>query len=82
MDVVIKETKCPILYISNNSTINLTCEGFNSPKIYLFDNSKVILRDMDATCNVTILKYSDKAQVVVGKYAIGKVKEFNKTLRL
>ena len=82
MDVVIKETKCPVLYISNNSTINLTCEGFNSPKIYLFDKSKVILRDMDATCNVTILKYSDKAKVVIGKYAIGKVKEFNKTLRL
>lgn len=82
MDVVIKETKCPILYISNNSTINLTCEGFNSPKIYLFDKSKVVLRDMDATCNVTILKYSDKAKVVIGKYAIGKVKEFNKTLRL
>lgn len=82
VNVVIQETKCPILYISNNSTINLICDGYNSLKIYLFDDSKVMLDYVDESCSVTIFKYSDKAQVVLGKYAFGKIKEFNKTLRL
>lgn len=81
-NVIIQETKCPILYISNNSTISIVCEGFNSPKIYLFDNSKVVLSDVDKNCSVTIFKYSKESQVTLGKYCLGNVKWFNKTLRL
>lgn len=80
--VVIQASKCPILYVGANSTIHITCEGYNRPKIYLFDNSKVILYDIDSDSEVVIYKYSDSAQVEIGKYCIGKVKTFNKELRL
>ena len=81
-NVTISKAKCPILYVGCGSTVHLTCEGFNSPKIYLFDDSKVILDDVDETCDVIVYKYSPNAQVELGKYALGNVKVFDKQLKL
>ena len=78
----IQAAKCPVIYVGCGSTIHITCEGYNSPKIYLFDDSKVIIDDADETCDITIYKYSPNAQVELGKYCLGKVKVFNKDLRL
>lgn len=80
--VVIPKTKCPILYVSNSSTIHITCDGYNCPHIYLFDDSKVTIDDADEDSKVVIYKYSDKAQVELGKYCLADVKVFNKELRL
>lgn len=80
--VTIQGAKCPVLYVGAGSTIHVTCEGYNSPKIYLFDDSKVILDDMDENSKVVIYKYSENAQVELGKYCLGEVKTFNKELRL
>lgn len=82
VDVTIQKTKCPTLYVSNSSTIYITCDGYNCPRIYLFDDSKVILDDVDEDSRVIIYKYSDNAQVEIGKYCLGEVKTFNKELRL
>lgn len=82
-NVIIPNTRCPILYVSNNSDINIVMEGFNHVKIYLFDESKVTIQDADDTCSATIYKYSDKCNVKYGKFCISKrIKEFNKELRL
>lgn len=80
--VVVESTKCPTLYISNNSKVNLVCEGYNSVRVYLLDNSKLVIDDIDEESTVTVYKYSDKCEVEQGKFCFGKVKEFSKQLRL
>lgn len=82
VDVTILKTKCPILYVSNSSTIHITCDGYNCLHIYLFDNSKVTIDDADEDSKVVIYKYSDKAEVEIGKYCLSDVKVFDKELRL
>jgi hypothetical protein len=80
--IVIPQTKCPTLYISNSSDVHISCEGYNSPKIYLFDDSVVTIEDCDDTCGVIIYKYSDNATVNTGKFCLKEPKVFNKELRL
>lgn len=81
--VTIPNTRCPIFYISNNSDIKLVLNGFNSPKIYLFDESTLTIEDADETCSATIYKYSDKCNVKYGKFCISKrIKEHQKELKL
>lgn len=82
VDVTIPKTKCPILYVSNSSTIHITCDGYNCTHIYLFDDSKVTIDDADEDSKVVIYKYSDKAEVELGKYCLADVKVFNKKLKL
>lgn len=79
----INACKCPFLYISNNSDIKLVLDGFNSPKIYLFDESSLTIEDADETCSATIYKYSDKCNVKYGKFCLSKrIKEHQKELKL
>lgn len=79
----LKTAQCGFIYVSNNSDIRLVMDGFNSPRIYLFDESTITIEDADETCSSTIYKYSDKCKVNYGKYCLSKrIKEFNKELRL
>lgn len=80
--IVIKPTKCPTVYISNKSKVRLVCDGYNTVNVKLFDESEFIVEDMDENSEVVVYKYSDKAAVEEGKYCFGKVKVFNKELRL
>jgi hypothetical protein len=48
----------------------------------LFDNSKITSEELDEDSSVTVYKYSDGASVELGKYCLGKVKAFDKELRL
>lgn len=80
--VIIPKTKCPRLYISNGSSVNLVCDGFNSIKIYLFDDSSVTVEDTDVDSEVVVYKYSDECEVTEGGFSFGKVKSFKKELRL
>ena len=80
--VFVPEIKCPTLYLSNYSSVYLTLNGYNSVHIYLFDESKVVVDDADESCEVVVYKYSSKADVVIGNYCFGKVKIFNKQLKL
>jgi hypothetical protein len=81
-NIVIPETKCPTIYISNSSKVRLTCDGYNTVNVKLFDDSKVVLDDIDEESNVTIYKYSEKATVELGKFCLKEPKVFNKELRL
>lgn len=79
----LKTAQCGFIYVSNNSDIRLVMDGFNSPRIYLFDESTITIEDADETCSATIYKYSDKCKVNYGKYCLSKrIKEFNKELKL
>ena len=80
--VLVSATKCPVFYISNSSNVHISCEGYNSPKIYLFDDSVVTIDDVDETCDIIIYKYSEKATVELGKFCLKEPKVFNKELRL
>ena len=83
MEVIIPQTKCNRLYISNKSSVHITLEGYNTIQIYLFDESEVIIDDADDTCEVVVYRYSDKSKVERGTFCISpKVKIFNKTLKL
>ena len=80
-EVSIKMTKCPVIYISNMSDVHIVCNGYNSPRIYLFDESKVTIEG-DETCEVIVYKYSDDCKVERADNCKCEVKEFRKTLRL
>ena len=80
--IVIKPTKCPTIYLSNKSNVHIVGDGFNTVNIKLFDESKLIVEDIDENSEIIVYKYSDKATVEEGKYCFGKVKVFNKELRL
>ena len=82
VSVEIESSKCPVLYVSNASHIDLVLNGYNAPIVYLFDESVVNVYDADETCKVTVYKYSDNARVEKGKYCMSEVKVFNKELRL
>jgi hypothetical protein len=83
MEVIIPQTKCNRLYISNKSSVHLTLEGYNTVQVYLFDESELIIDDADDTCEVVVYRYSDNSKVERGTFCISpKVKIFNKTLKL
>lgn len=80
--IVIKPSKCPTVYISNRSNVHLICDGFNTIHVKLFDKSKLFVDDLDDESQVIVYRYSDDAKVEEGKFCLGKVKVFNKELRL
>ena len=79
---VIEKYKCPTLYISNKSKVCVSCDGYNYVRVYLFDESELVIDDIDEESVVIVYKYSDKCKVTQGKYCLGKVNEFDKQLRL
>ena len=81
-NVTVETSKCPIIYVGCGSHVHLSLDGYNCPHIYLFDDSKVTIDDTDEDSKVVIYKYSDKAQVELGKYCLADVKVFDKQLKL
>lgn len=80
--IEIKPSKCPILYFSNNSKCGIVSGGYNTIRVYLFDESEVTLSDIDENSEIVIYRYSDNCKVILGKYCMGKIKEHDKKLRL
>lgn len=81
--VIVPETKCPTIYVSNRSDVHLVCEGFNSVRLYLFDKSRVTIEDCSEESDITALRYSDDCSVMRGKYCLSdKIYEHRKELRL
>ena len=79
----INKFKSPVLYCGCGSEIHLVCDGYNTPRIYLFDDSKLIIEDADDTSSIIVYNYSDKAIVDVGKYCTTQnLRVFNKVLKL
>lgn len=79
---VVERYKCPIIYLSNKSKVSLIADGYNYIRVYLFDESELVIEDLDEESTVIVYKYSDKCKVTKGKYCLGKVNEFDKQLRL
>lgn len=79
---VVKARKCPILYISNKSKVNLVCEGYSYVRVYLFDESELTVEDTDENTDIIVYKYSEKCSVNEGQFCLGRVNEFEKQLRL
>ena len=79
---VVKATSCPTLYVGCNSQVNLALDGYNSIRVYLFDNSTVRIEDADEDSSVIVYKYSKEARVDIDKYCLANVKVFDKELRL
>jgi len=79
----VETAKCPIIYVGCNTELRITCNGYNSVRIYLFDNSRLVIDDADETCSFVIYKYSDESDVDAGRYCLtNNVKAFRKELRL
>ena len=81
-NIIVSNTKCPTIYISNRSNVHLVCDGYNSVNVKLFDNSVLTIEDLDENSNVVVYKYGGDAKVELGKYCLGSVKVFPKELRL
>lgn len=80
--LLIKRLKATKIYVGCKSDVHIVCGGFNTVIIMLFDESRVCLEDIDSDSVVTVYRYSDKASLTLGKYCLGKVKVFDKELRL
>ena len=80
--VVVPKCKCPSIYVSNCSRINISGDGFNSIVMRVFDESVVTIDDFDENSDIIVYKYSEKAVVEIGKFCLGRVKVFNKELKL
>lgn len=79
----INTAKCTVIYVGCGSELHLVCDGYNSPKIYLLDDSKLVIDDADDTSSIIVYKYSDNASVDIGKYCTTQnLKVFQKELRL
>ena len=81
-NMIVQNTKCPTIYISNHSNVHLVCDGYNSVNVKLFDDSVLTIEDLDENSNVFVYKYGGGAKVELGKYCLGSVKVFPKELRL
>lgn len=82
VDMDIRSTLCPTLYVGCNTMLHLFLDGYNTISVYLFDNSKVVIEDADVSCNVVVRKYSKESSVEKGKYCLCGVREYNKDLRI
>lgn len=82
IQVNLRKTKCPILYIGCNSTIRLSCEGYNSCFVYMFDTSKLYVDFLDEKSDITVYKYSRDCYVIRDNNCFGRVSEHQKKLRL
>ena len=81
--LTINTAKCPIIYVGCGSELHLVCDGYNSPKIYLFDDSKLIIDDADDTSSIIVYNYGKNACVDVGKFCTTQnLRVFSKELRL
>ena len=81
-NVIVPKCKCPTIYVSNKSKVRLVCDGYNTVNVKLFDESELIVEDMDENSEVVVYKYSNKAKVGEGKFCLKEPKVFNKELRL
>ena len=80
---VVPQCKAIKMYVGCSSEVHLECEGYNSIVVMLFDNSTVHLDDIDEDSTVVIYRYSQDANVEVGRFCLSdKVRIFDKTLRL
>lgn len=81
-NIYIPPTKCPTIYISNKSKVKISDCDYNCLRIYLFDESEVEIENLSETNSAIIYKYSDKCNVVESGICEGKIKQFNKEIRL
>lgn len=82
-NVIVHETSCVTLYVSNSSNVHLVCDGFNNVTVYLFDRSKVTVEELSDDSRVTVYRYSGNAKVEKGQYCLSdNIRVFDKQLRL
>lgn len=81
-NVVTPATKAVKIYCGCGSELHISCDGYNSIIVMLFDDSTVFLDDVDKDSTVSVYRYSDKATVETGKFCLKEPKVFNKELRL
>lgn len=78
----IKSCKAQKLYIACKSEANIECDGYDSLTIMLFDESKVIISELDEESIVNVYRYSKYAKVELGRFCFGNVNIHDKELRL
>lgn len=81
--LIFPSTHAATIYVSNRSDVHICCDGYNSLRIYLFDESKITIDKIDADSNILVYKYSDDAVVVSGAGCqCANIKQFSKPLKL
>lgn len=82
LEATIQEARAANIYVSNNSKLNIRCEGFNTLILSIFDNSSVTIEDADAYTKVTARLYSPQATIKGGKFCYSTIKQFQKQLNI
>lgn len=81
-NVNVHKTKCPTIYVSNTSSIKVNARGYNTVRIYIFDDSNVSIDNLDEYSTILVYKYSKDCNVTIGDNCKGEIKQFDKELRL
>ena len=80
---IVPQCKAIKMYVGCSSEVHIECEGYNNITVMLFDNSTVWLDDVDEDSTVVIYRYSQDANVEVGRFCLSeKVRIFDKKLKL
>ena len=79
---IVPKTKCPTIYCGCQTNLHVIGNGYNCIRIYAFDESSITIDDIDENSNVTIFKYSKAVKTEKGDFCMGKVRSFDKELRL
>ncbi len=77
----IEPTRAVILYIGCNSDVRIVLGGYNTLKIYVFDNSRVEVSNAHEDSSGIVYRYGN-AKAIRGKYCLCDIKVFDKELRL
>ena len=70
------------IYVACKSKVNISCDGYNNIVVMLFDESEIVLDDIDEDSTILVYRYSNNSKVEKGKYCFGRVKVFDKELVL
>lgn len=80
--IILPRYKAVKIYCGCSSKIHLSCDGYNSLVLMLFDDSEIVIDDADCDTMILAYKYSPQAKVTIGDYCFAPVKEFTKELKL
>lgn len=80
--IKIKPTKAIKIYVGCKSKITISPQGYNNITLMLFDESQVNIDECDDTNTILVFNYSKDTLCMTDKYALAKIKMFDKGLKL
>lgn len=62
-NVIVPQTKCTTLFLSNNDNLSVSCMGYNNIILHLFDTSKATIVHGDENTHIVAYLYSEQCEL-------------------